>query len=87
MCIGAWPKRSAHLGDFANAKANYQKVMEYDPDSKHGKEAKRLLKDPQLANAPAVSANHASRANPAAVGSLAHADMTLSPASSQHLSS
>ena len=45
------------LKDFANAKANYQKVMEYDPDSKHGKEAKKLLKDPQLANAPAVSAN------------------------------
>ena len=46
------------LGDYANAKANYQKLMEYDPDSKHGKEAKKLLKEPQLANAPAVSANH-----------------------------
>jgi Tetratricopeptide repeat len=45
------------LGDYANAKANYLKVMEYDPDSKHAKEAKKLLKDPQLANAPAVSAN------------------------------
>jgi hypothetical protein len=44
------------LKDFANAKANYQKVLEYDPDSKHGKEAKKLLKDPDLANAPAVSA-------------------------------
>jgi hypothetical protein len=46
------------LGDFANAKANYQKVMDYDPDSKHGKEAKKLLKEPELANAPAVSSNH-----------------------------
>jgi len=45
------------LGDYANAKANYLKVMEYDPDSKHAKEAKKLLKDPQLANAPAVSKN------------------------------
>jgi len=45
------------LGDFANAKLNLQKVTEYDPDSKHGKEAKKLLKEPQLANAPAVSAN------------------------------
>ena len=45
------------LGDFANAKANYLKVMEYDPDSKHAKAAKKLLKDPQLANAPAVSKN------------------------------
>ncbi|WP_348261504.1 tetratricopeptide repeat protein [Telmatobacter sp. DSM 110680] len=44
------------LRDFASAKANYQKVMEYDPDSKHGKEAKKLLKDPELAHAPAVSA-------------------------------
>jgi hypothetical protein len=45
------------LGDYTNAKANYLKVVEYDPDSKHGKEAKKLLKDPQLANAPAVSKN------------------------------
>jgi len=44
------------LKDYAKAKANYQKVLEYDPDSKHGKEAKKLLKDPELANAPAVSA-------------------------------
>ncbi len=44
------------LGDYANAKANYLKVMDYDPDSKHGKEAKKLLRDPELANAPAVSA-------------------------------
>ena len=51
------------LGDFANAKANYLKVLEYDPDSKHGKEAKKLLKDPQLANAPAVSAIPAPRSN------------------------
>lgn len=46
------------LGDFANAKANYQKVVDYDdPESKHSKEAKKLLKSPQLANAPAVSKN------------------------------
>lgn len=41
-----------HLGDTGNAKANYIKVMEYDPDSKHAKEAKRLLKEPEMANAP-----------------------------------
>jgi tetratricopeptide (TPR) repeat protein len=45
------------LGDFANARANYQKVVEYDPDSKHAKAAKKWLKDPQIANAPAVSKN------------------------------
>lgn len=47
------------LGNFPEAKANYQKVVDYDdPESKHSKEAKKLLKSPQLANAPAVSANH-----------------------------
>ena len=45
------------LGDYANAKANYLKVMEYDPDSKRSKEAKKYLKQPEIANAPAVSAN------------------------------
>ena len=40
-----------NLGDFANAKANYLKVTEYDPDSKHGKEAKKLLKAPEIAKA------------------------------------
>ena len=45
------------LGDFANAKVNYQKVVEYDPDSRHAKEAKKWLKEPELAHAPAVSKN------------------------------
>jgi Tfp pilus assembly protein PilF len=40
-----------HLGETASAKANYMKVMEYDPDSRHAKEAKKLLKDPEMANA------------------------------------
>jgi tetratricopeptide (TPR) repeat protein len=44
-----------HTGDYFNAKANYLKVTGYDPDSKHGKEAKRFLKDPELANAKAIS--------------------------------
>lgn len=39
-----------HMGEFAQARANYQKVVEYDPDSKHAKEAKKALKDPELAN-------------------------------------
>jgi hypothetical protein len=46
-----------HLGNYANAKAHYMKLVEYDPDSKHGKEAKKLLKEPEIANAPAVSSN------------------------------
>ncbi len=44
-----------HLGKLAEAKAAYEKLVEYDPDSKHGKEARKLLKDPQLANAASVA--------------------------------
>jgi tetratricopeptide (TPR) repeat protein len=40
-----------HLGDFASAKENYIKVMEYDPDSHHAKDARKALNDPQIANA------------------------------------
>jgi tetratricopeptide (TPR) repeat protein len=46
-----------HLNDFANAKANYLRVMEYDPDSKHGKDAKKILKEPEMESAKAISAN------------------------------
>jgi tetratricopeptide (TPR) repeat protein len=44
-----------HLGKFADARASYEKLVEYDPDSKHAKEAKKILKDPELANAPTAS--------------------------------
>lgn len=44
-----------HMGDFANARANYEKVIEYDPGSKHAKEAAKALRDPQLANAKPVA--------------------------------
>jgi hypothetical protein len=40
-----------HLGNFAEARKNYQTVVEYDPDSKHGKDARKALKDPEIANA------------------------------------
>jgi tetratricopeptide (TPR) repeat protein len=40
-----------HLGDFAEARGYYQKLADYDPDSKHGKEAIKALKDPEIANA------------------------------------
>jgi tetratricopeptide (TPR) repeat protein len=42
-----------HLGQFAEARTNYLKVMEYDPDSKHSKDARKYLKQPQIANAKA----------------------------------
>jgi tetratricopeptide (TPR) repeat protein len=40
-----------HLGDFADARANYLKVMEYDPGSHHAKDARKILEDPEIANA------------------------------------
>jgi tetratricopeptide (TPR) repeat protein len=39
-----------HLGNFADARANYEKVAEYDPDSHHGKEARKRLKEPEIAD-------------------------------------
>ena len=49
-----------HMGDFALAREHYLKVLEYDPGSKHAKEAKKALRDPEIANAkpaPAGTAN------------------------------
>jgi hypothetical protein len=43
-----------HLGDMAAARGYYQKVAEYDPDSRHGKDALKALKDPEIANAKGV---------------------------------
>jgi len=40
-----------HTGNFADARANYQKVMDYDPGSRHAKEARKALQDPSIANA------------------------------------
>ncbi|MGA2888756.1 MAG: tetratricopeptide repeat protein [Terracidiphilus sp.] len=39
-----------HLGNLADARANYEKVNEYDPDSRHGKDARKALKEPEIAN-------------------------------------
>jgi tetratricopeptide (TPR) repeat protein len=44
------------LGNFADARMHYEKVLEYDPDSKHGKEARKALKDPAIANAKKAAA-------------------------------
>jgi len=40
-----------HLGNFAVARANYLKVIEYDPDSRRAKDAKKALREPEMANA------------------------------------
>jgi hypothetical protein len=40
-----------NLGQFANAREHYEKLLEYDPDGKHGKQARKVLKEPALAAA------------------------------------
>jgi tetratricopeptide (TPR) repeat protein len=40
-----------NLKDYASARANYQKLLDYDPDNKHAKDARKALKDPDVANA------------------------------------
>jgi tetratricopeptide (TPR) repeat protein len=40
-----------NLGNYADARKNYQKVVGYDPDSRHGKEARKHLEDPEIAKA------------------------------------
>jgi len=40
-----------HMGDFAAARTHYKKLLDYDPDGPHGKEARKALNDPEIANA------------------------------------
>lgn len=39
-----------HLRNFADARANYEKVVEYDPGSHHARDARKALDDPEIAN-------------------------------------
>ena len=43
-----------HLGEYAAARGYYLKVMEYDPGSRHAKDAAKALREPELANAKAT---------------------------------
>lgn len=45
-----------HMGNLAEARGYYQKVVDYDPDGKHGREARKALKEPEIANAKATAA-------------------------------
>lgn len=45
-----------HTGDLAAAKAHYLMLLDYDPDGPHGKEARKALKDPAIANAQSPTA-------------------------------
>jgi hypothetical protein len=40
-----------HLGKFAEARTHYQQVLDYDPEGPHGKQARKALKEPEIANA------------------------------------
>ncbi len=44
-----------HLGDLAQARGWYLKVVDYDPDSRHGKDARKALADPAIAKAQATA--------------------------------
>jgi tetratricopeptide (TPR) repeat protein len=51
-----------HLGDFASAKANYLKLLDYDPDGPHGRQARKALKAPEIAHAPDAAPGQSSSA-------------------------
>jgi hypothetical protein len=51
--ISAMRVCDAFLGKLADARGYYQKVAEYDPDSRHGKDSIKMLKQPEIANAKA----------------------------------
>lgn len=40
-----------NLGEFAAARDHYLKLLDYDPEGPHGKQARKALKDPAVANA------------------------------------
>jgi tetratricopeptide (TPR) repeat protein len=44
------------LGNLAEARAYYLKLLDYDPDGPHSKQARKALKEPEIANAKAASA-------------------------------
>lgn len=46
-----------HLGQLAEARANYQKVIIYDSGTRMAKKALKFLKDPQIANAKPLAAS------------------------------
>jgi tetratricopeptide (TPR) repeat protein len=51
-----------HMGEFALAREHYMKVLEYDPGSKHAKDARKALRNPEIANAKPAPASTAKAA-------------------------
>jgi hypothetical protein len=52
------------LGDFADAKTYYLKLLDYDPDGPHGKAARKAIKDPEIANAKSPAAGQPAAETP-----------------------
>ena len=44
-----------HLGNYSAAKAYYLQLIAYDPDSRHGKDASKILKQPEMVSATAAA--------------------------------
>jgi tetratricopeptide (TPR) repeat protein len=40
-----------NLGQYAQARQHYERLLEYDPDGKHGKQARKALREPAIAAA------------------------------------
>jgi len=53
-----------NLGRYVEARKNFETLLDYDPDGKHGKQVRKLLKDPALAAAPKADAGAGSEAAP-----------------------
>lgn len=53
-----------HLGDLGNARTHYEKVLDYDPDGPHAKQARKVLKDPAFAAVHSVSSTPSSAPAP-----------------------
>jgi len=49
-----------HLGQYAQARDHLQKLLLYDPENKHAREARKALKEPALANAQEAGAGPSS---------------------------
>lgn len=49
------------LGQFAEARTYYMKLLDYDPDGPHGKAARKALSDPQIKNAQAAAVDSAKK--------------------------
>ncbi|MGH9605056.1 MAG: tetratricopeptide repeat protein [Terracidiphilus sp.] len=53
-----------NLGDYAAARGHFLKVLEFDPGSRHARDAEKALRAPEIANAKPSSTGQAANANP-----------------------